>query len=138
MWCYYFTKFHEYRTKNVDFILLVNFWMKIIFFTLTLGTFKPIFQNWRILSHPTLGAKMEGLLGFLLFLWKCTLNETAGRFVYPKQRTLEPTVPCRLNRLFGHLWYKVGVLWHRKNCLKSAPKHSFSIYPNKYDLDLSK
>ena len=48
------------------------------------------------------------------------------------------TVPCRLNRLFGHLWYKVGVLWHRKNCLKSSQKRSFSICPNKHGLDLSK
>ena len=27
------------------------------------------------------------------------------------------TVPCRLNRLFGHLWSKIGIVCHRKTCL---------------------
>ena len=48
------------------------------------------------------------------------------------------TVPCRLNRLFGHLWSKVGVLWRTKKRLKSAPKRFFFLYLNRYGLDLSK
>ena len=48
------------------------------------------------------------------------------------------TVPCRLNRLFGLLWYDLGVFWLNITCLKSAAKYLLSFYPNKYRSDLSK
>ena len=48
------------------------------------------------------------------------------------------TVPCRLNRLSGHLWYDLRVFWVSEKCFKNAPKRFFSIYPNKCSLDLSK
>ena len=47
-------------------------------------------------------------------------------------------MPCRLNRLFGLLWYDFRVFWLSITCLKSAAKCLFSFYHNKCRSDISK
>ena len=48
------------------------------------------------------------------------------------------TVSTTHSRSIAHLWYDLGVLWLSIMYLKSAAKHFFSNYSNKYSLDLSK
>ena len=49
LWGYYFTKFYEDMTKNVDFSSMANFWMCLVFFSSDF-TYNALKGNLKILS----------------------------------------------------------------------------------------
>ena len=69
-----FTKFHEDRTKNVDFLLTANFGTCLIFFTQTLFTKNIdfswiVFQIWSIKSGVLCHIQKEKFFLILKFYW---------------------------------------------------------------------
>ena len=102
-------------------------------FWFTLIRLMPFTDLWPFLSFSVYEGmnrmyfpSSKSITYFSLNCWKCLKSQ------------LLSTVPCRLNRLFGLLWYDFRVFWLSITCLKSAAKCLFSFYHNKYRSDLSK